>query len=346
MTKIIKIGNTQIGGGSPILIQSMTNVDTADVSKVVSQIKSLERAGCDIVRVSVYNETCANALPDIKDKINIPLVADIHFDYKLAIMSMEKGADKIRINPGNIGSDDRVKMVVECAKAHGVPIRIGVNSGSLPKDLLEQYGVTPKAMVEAALRHIKLVESFGFTNIVVSLKSSSVVKTIEGCRQLDMVCDYPQHIGVTEAGSQRQGIIKAAIGIGSLLYDGIGDTIRVSISEEPEQEIYAANDILNALDIRHIGINVVSCPTCGRKGLDVQGLANRIKEKYQNERKYLKVAVMGCVVNGPGEAKDADIGIAGGKEHSLIFIKNEKPIKVDNNDAFDILCTQIDLLLK
>lgn len=345
MTKSIKIGNTTIGAGSPILIQSMTNADTADVDAVVGQIKELENAGCDIIRASVYDEKCAQALPAIKSKINIPLVADIHFDYRLAIASIENGADKIRINPGNIGSDERVKKIVDCAKSHNVSIRVGVNSGSLPKDLQEKYGHSANAMVEAALRHVRLLEGFSFTDIVVSLKSSSVVKTIDSCTQFAKASNYPQHIGVTEAGSSRQGYINAAIGIGSLLHQGIGDTIRVSISGDPLQEIYAAWDILNALDIRHRGINIVSCPTCARKGIDVEALSERIKQKYINESKYLRVAVMGCVVNGPGEAKDADIGIAAGKDYSVIFTKGEDQTKISNDVAFDTLCKKIDKLL-
>ncbi len=346
MTRIIKIGDREIGGGNPVLIQSMTNVDTADAEAVIRQIKGLEDAGCEIIRASVYDEKCADAVKKIKDKINIPFVADIHFDYRLAIASIENGADKIRINPGNIGSDERVKKVVDCAKAHHVPIRVGVNSGSLPKDLQSEYGHSAKAMVMAAMRHVALLEKFEFYETVVSLKSSSVVKTIESCLEFSKVSDYPQHIGVTEAGSSRQGFINAAIGIGSLLYKGIGDTIRVSISGDPIQEVYAAWDILNALDIRHRGINVISCPTCARKGLDVEELAEHIKQKYKNVSKYLKVAVMGCVVNGPGEAKDADIGIAGGNGFSVIFTKGEDQLKVKNEDAFKMLCEKIDELLK
>ena len=346
MTNIIKIGNTAIGGDNPILIQSMTNVDTADIDAVVAQINELERAGCEIIRASVYDKECALALSKIKERINIPLVADIHFDYRLAIASIENGADKIRINPGNIGSDDRVEKVVDCAKSHNVPIRVGVNSGSLPKDLQDEYGNSPKAMVLAAIRHVELLEKFGFYNIVVSLKSSSVLKTIDSCIEFSKVSDYPQHIGVTEAGSSRQGFINAAIGIGSLLHKGIGDTIRVSISGDPVQEVYAAWDILNALHLRHRGINVVSCPTCARKGIDVEKLAERIKHKYINETRFLKVAVMGCVVNGPGESKDADIGIAAGKDYSVIFTQGEKQMKVDNTKAFDILCEEIDKLLE
>lgn len=346
MTKIVKIGNSVIGGDHPVSIQSMTNVDTADVDAVVGQINQLEDAGCEIIRASVYDENCAKALPKIIERISIPLVADIHFDYRLAIASIENGADKIRINPGNIGSDERVKMVVDCAKSHNVPIRVGVNSGSLPKDLLGEYGHSAKAMVMAAIGHVELLEKFGFYDIVVSLKSSSVVKTIDSCVQFNKISDYPQHIGVTEAGSQRQGFINAAIGIGSLLHQGIGDTIRVSISGDPLQEVYAAWDILNALDLRHRGINIVSCPTCARKGIDVEELAERIKQKYINETKFLKVAVMGCVVNGPGEARDADIGIAAGKDHSVIFTKGEKQLKINNDDAFKILCQKIDVLLR
>ncbi len=346
MTKKIKIGSRAIGGGMPVLVQSMTNADTADADAVIKQINELEKAGCEIIRASVYDENCAKVIPKIKEKISIPFVADIHFDYKLAVAAIENGADKIRINPGNIGSDDRVKKVVDCAKSHNVPIRVGVNSGSLPKDLQSMYGSTPKAMVEAALRHVRLLEKFGFNDIVVSIKSSSVVKTIESCTDFAKVSDYPQHIGVTEAGSARQGFINAAMGIGTLLYNGTGDTIRVSVSGEPLQEVYAAWDILNGLELRHRGINVVSCPTCARRGIDVEKLAEEIKKRYINESRYLKVAVMGCVVNGPGEAKDADIGIAGGKGYSVIFSKNEKQLKVKNEEALNILCSKIDKLLE
>lgn len=346
MTRIIKIGDTKIGGDNPVLIQSMTNTDTADIQATVNQIKELESAGCEIIRASVYDQKCAKAFKEIKKQISIPLVADIHFDYKLAISAMENGADKIRINPGNIGSDERVKKVVDCAKAHKVPIRVGVNSGSLPKDLEKQYGHSAQAMVKAAMRHVELLEKFDFYDIVVSLKSSSVVTTIDSCIEFNKVSQYPQHIGVTEAGSNRQGFINAAIGIGSLLHQGIGDTIRVSISGDPLQEVYAGWDILNALDLRRRGLNIVSCPTCARKGFDVEALAERIKLHYINETKYLKIAVMGCVVNGPGEARDADIGIAGGKEYSLIFTGGEKQIKVNNDEAFKVLCTEIDKLIK
>lgn len=346
MTRIIKIADKKIGGDNPVLIQSMTNTDTADVHATVKQINDLERAGCEIIRASVYDEKCAKAFKEIKKHISIPLVADIHFDYQLAILAMENGADKIRINPGNIGSDERVKKVVDCAKAHNVPIRVGVNSGSLPKDIKQQYGHSAQAMVKAALRHVVLLEKFDFYDIVVSLKSSSVVTTIDSCVEFNKESEYPQHIGVTEAGSNRQGFINAAVGIGALLHQGIGDTIRVSISGDPLQEVYAAWDILNALDLRHRGINIVSCPTCARKGFDVEALAEKIKLKYVNETKYLKVAVMGCVVNGPGEARDADIGIAGGKEYSLIFSGGKKQIKVSNDEAFSVLCTEIDKLLE
>ena len=346
MTKVIKIGNAKIGRGYPVLIQSMTNADTKDADAVIAQVNELEAAGCEIIRASVYDEACAKAFRKIKDNINIPLVADIHFDYRLAIAAIENGADKIRINPGNIGSDERVKKVVDCAKSHGVPIRVGVNSGSLPKDLQDSYGHSAKAMVAAAMRHVELLEKFGFYDIVVSLKSSDVVKTIESCTEFAKASQYPQHIGVTEAGSSRQGFINAAIGIGNLLYNNIGDTIRVSISGDPLQEVYAAWDILNALNLRRRGINVVSCPTCARRGIDVEEVAERIKQRYINESRYLKVAVMGCVVNGPGEAKDADIGIAAGKESSIIFAKGEKQMKVDNENAFEALCGEIDKLLE
>jgi len=346
MTREIKIGSKIIGGGSPVLVQSMTNTDTADVEATVKQINELENAGCEIIRASVYNEDCALAFKKIKEQIKIPLVADIHFDYKLAIAAMENGADKIRINPGNIGGKDRVKKVVDCAKSHRVPIRVGVNSGSLPKDIIEKHGNGAKALVKAAARQVEMLEKLGFNDIVVSIKSSDVVKTIDSCLKFAKKYDYPQHIGVTEAGSARQGYINAAIGIGTLLYQGVGDTLRVSLSGDPLQEVYAAWDILNAVNLRRRGINIVSCPTCGRRGIDVEGLAERIKQKYAGESRYLKVAVMGCVVNGPGEAKDSDVGIAGGKEYSIIFSKGEKQQKINNDEAFSVLCEKIDKLLE
>ena len=344
-TREVRIGGVTIGGDHPIAIQSMTNTDTKDVDKTVAQILELEEAGCEIVRASVYDEACAEAIRQIKDKIHIPLVADIHFNHHLAILSMENGIDKVRINPGNIGGADKVAAVVDCAKMHHVPLRIGANAGSLSKEMVRDYGRTAKAMMESVKQEIKLLEEHHFYDMVISLKASDVKRTVEACTAFADTYDYPQHLGITEAGAGRAGLIKSAIGMGALLQKGIGDTFRISLSGEPTQEVYAAWDVLKALDIRKRGIDITSCPTCARSCVNVETMANRITEHYKGMGVPLNVAVMGCIVNGPGEASDADIGIAGGKTHSLIFKKGEILKKVSNDVALDTLIEEIDEMI-
>ena len=345
-TREIAIGPVKIGGGNPIAVQSMTNTDTADAEATVSQILGLENAGCEIVRCTANTEESAAAFAKIKEAISIPLVADVHFDYRLAVTAIEHGADKIRINPGNIGSKERVKKVVDCAKAHGIPIRVGVNSGSLEKELLKKYGSSAKAMAESALGHIKMLEDMGFYDIVVSLKASDVIKTIEACKAFDAVSDYPQHVGITEAGTLEQGLVKSAAGIGHLLLSGIGDTVRISLSADPAAEVRAAWDLLNALNLRHRGVEIISCPTCGRTCIDVTHLARLVREEFSDITEHIRVAVMGCVVNGPGEAKEADIGIAGGNGNSVIFKKGELIKKIANKDALGALREEIIEIIK
>lgn len=342
-SKKIKVGNIFMGGDAPVVIQSMTNTFTKDVDKTVEQILELEKAGCELVRVTVNNEDAARAIKKIKEKIHIPLVADIHFDYKLAIMAIENGIDKLRINPGNIGSEDKIKMVVEKAKEYNIPIRIGVNSGSIEKSILEKYGkVTADGMVESAMYHVKLLEKFNFYNIVISLKASNVQMMIEAYRKIAKLVDYPLHLGVTEAGTAFQGTVKSAIGIGSLLADGIGDTIRVSLTENPVEEIKVAKEILKVLGLRK-GLEIVSCPTCGRTEINLISLAKKVEEEFSklmNENlidENLKIAVMGCVVNGPGEARDADFGVAGGKGIGVIFKKGEIIKKVPEEKIIEEL---------
>ena len=318
-TREIKIGNLYIGGENPIIIQSMTNTPTEDVEKTVAQIKELEKAGCELVRVTVNTEKAAEAIKEIKKQINIPLVADIHFDYKLALKAMENGIDKLRINPGNIGDDEKVRLVVEKAKELNVPIRIGVNSGSVEKKILEKYGrVTADGMVESAMYHVNLLEKYGFNNIIISLKASNVKMMVDAYRKISELVDYPLHLGVTEAGTEFQGTVKSAIGIGSLLVDGIGNTIRVSLTENPVEEIKVAKEILKVLGLRE-GVEIVSCPTCGRTQIDLIGLAKKVEKEFGNIEKNIKIAVMGCIVNGPGEAKEADIGVAGGKRRGTFI---------------------------
>lgn len=329
----VKVGNRILGKGQEILIQSMTNTETANVEATVKQILELEEAGCQLVRMTINTEAAAMAIPKIKAQVHIPLVADIHFDYRLALLAMENGIDKLRINPGNIGSDEKIREVVEKAKEKEIPIRIGVNSGSLEKHILEKYGtVTAEAMVESALYHIHLLEQFSFFDIVVSLKSSNVPMMIEAYRQIHAHCDYPLHLGVTEAGTAFQGSIKSAIGIGALLVDGIGDTIRVSLTENPVEEIRVAKEILKVLGYRKEGVEIISCPTCGRTEIDLISLAKKVEEEFSKETKKIKIAVMGCVVNGPGEAKEADFGIAGGKGFGLLFKKGKIVKKVPEKE--------------
>ena len=324
--KQVKAGSVLIGGGAPVSIQSMTNTDTRDVPATLDQIKRLSAAGCDLVRVSVYDRACAGAVRALVDQSPVPLVADIHFDHTLAIASMENGIHKMRINPGNIGSAEKVRRVADCAKMHHVPIRIGVNAGSLEKDILAKYGgLTPQGMVDSALGHVKLLEEVGFDDIVISLKASDVPTTVEAYRLMNKVCDYPLHLGVTEAGLPGQGTVKSAIGIGSLLLDGIGDTVRVSLTSDPVDEPRAALEILRALGLRK-GIRFVSCPTCGRTQINVMGIAQRVTREFSDVELPVTVAVMGCVVNGPGEARDADIALCGGKDCGELFIHG-KPVK-------------------
>lgn len=323
-TKVIQIGNQKIGGGNEIAIQSMTNTRTEDVQVTVQQILSLEEAGCDIVRCAVPTMEAALALAEIKKQIHIPLVADIHFDYRLAIAAMENGADKIRINPGNIGSEERVRAVVDVAKERNIPIRVGVNSGSLEKELLDKYGhVTAEGLVESALQKTALIESMGYDNLVISIKSSDVLMCIRAHELIAKQTDYPLHVGITESGTLLSGNIKSAVGLGNILYQGIGDTIRVSLTGDPVEEIYSAKLILRTLGLKQGGITVVSCPTCGRTQIDLIDLANRVEEMVKNYDLDIKVAVMGCAVNGPGEAREADIGIAGGKGEGLLMKKGK-----------------------
>ena len=338
MTREVQIGKLKLGGGSPVLVQSMTNTDTRDTEATVAQIRALHDAGCDLVRVSVYDEACAEAVKTLTDRSPVPLVADIHFDYQLAIRSAENGIAKLRINPGNIGREDRVRMVADCAKAHHIPIRIGVNSGSVEKELLAKYGgPTAECLVESALGHARILEKVGFEDIVLSMKSSDVKLTIAAYRLAHERCGYPLHVGVTEAGLPGQGTVKSAIGIGALLADGIGDTIRVSLSGDPVPEAKAAWDILRALDLRVRGVQLIACPTCGRTCIPVAEIGKRVEEELADVTVPLKVAVMGCVVNGLGEGREADVGIAGGKSGGVLFVKGEEPRKVEGDLAEQLI---------
>ncbi len=337
-TKVVHIGNKVIGGGNPIMIQSMTNTPTEDVEKTVSQILALEAAGCDIVRCTVPNQEAADAIKSIKSRIHIPLVADIHFDYKMAIAAMENGADKIRINPGNIGSKDRIEAVVKTAKERNIPIRVGVNSGSLEKDLLEKYGgVTADGLVESALDKVNIIEEFGYDNLVISIKASNVMLCVDAHKKLAEKTNYPLHVGITEAGTLYGGNIKSSIGLGIILNEGIGDTIRVSLSGDPTEEIRTAKMILKTLGLRKGGIEVVSCPTCGRTKIDLIGLANDVEKMVQEFPLDIKVAVMGCAVNGPGEAREADIGVAGGIGEGLLIRRGEVIKKVPEAELISAL---------
>ena len=345
MTRQILVGGVPVGGGAPVTIQSMTNTRTEDVTATVNQILRLEEAGCQIIRVAVPDMAAAKAVGAIKARIHIPLVVDIHFDYKLALACVEEGCDAVRINPGNIGGEDRVKAVAEACKARNLPIRIGVNGGSLEKPLLAKYGgVTPEALVESAFGHIALLEQYDFHDICVSLKSSSVVTTMAAYKLMSEKSDYPLHLGVTETGTTRMGTIKSAIGIGGLLALGIGDTLRVSLSADPVEEVYAAKDILKALGMAANEPNLVSCPTCGRTRIDLIGLAHQVEDRLKEVHKPITVAVMGCVVNGPGEAAAADVGIAGGHGEGLLFRKGEIVKKVPQEQLVDELFTLIDQL--
>ena len=337
-TKEVKIGSVTIGGAHPVAIQSMTNTKTEDVAATVEQILRLEVAGCEIVRCTVPTMEAAKALKEIKKQIHIPLVADIHFDYKMAIAAIENGADKIRINPGNIGSEERVRAVVEKAKEYGVPIRIGVNSGSLEKPLLEKYGgVTAEGIVESALDKVHMIESMGYDNLVVSIKSSDVLMCVKAHELIAKQCPYPLHVGITESGTIYSGNIKSSVGLGIILHEGIGNTIRVSLTGDPVEEIRSAKLILKTLGLRKGGIEVVSCPTCGRTQIDLIGLANEVEKMVQEFPLDIKVAVMGCVVNGPGEAKEADLGIAGGIGEGLLIKKGEIVRKVKEEELLETL---------
>lgn len=345
-TRQIHIGDIPIGGGAPISVQSMTNTKTTDTEATVSQINALAGAGCDIVRLAVPDMRAAENLGNIIRRVNVPLVADIHFDYRLALEAIDQGIASLRLNPGNIGSEDRVRKVVEKAKAHRIPIRIGVNAGSLDKVLLEKYGgVTPEALVESAMQHIRILESMDFYDMKISLKAHDVPMTIAAYRLMSDTVDYPLHLGITEAGTANTGIIKSAVGIGALLAEGIGDTFRISLTGDPVTEVKVAREILKALGLRAYGATLVSCPTCGRTEIDLPAIAAQVEKKLSSVKKPIQVAVMGCVVNGPGEARDADVGIAGGKGVGLVFRKGEIIRKVPEGELVDELFKEIDRLL-
>ncbi len=342
-TRVVNIGGVKIGGGNSIAIQSMTNTPTQDPQKTVAQILALEKAGCEIIRCTVPDETAAKAISVIKKQIHIPLVADIHFDYKMAIAAMENGADKIRINPGNIGGREKLNEVVKVAKERNIPIRVGVNSGSLEKNLVEKYGgVTAKGIVESALDKVHMIEDAGYDNLVISIKSSNVLMCVEAHDLIAEAVNYPLHVGITEAGTLIGGNIKSSIGLALILSKGIGDTVRVSLSGDPVEEIKSAKTILRTLGLRKGGIEVVSCPTCGRTKIDLIGLANKVEEMVQDYDLDIKVAVMGCAVNGPGEAKEADIGIAGGVGEGLLIKKGEIVKKVPENELLSVLKYELD----
>lgn len=348
-TKVIKIGDRVIGGGNPVLIQSMTNTRTEDVKGTVEQIKRLTLAGCEIIRCTVPTLEAAKALTEIKKQITIPLVADIHFDYQMAIAAMEHGADKIRINPGNIGGKDRVKAVVDVAKEHSIPIRVGVNSGSLEEELLKKYdGVTAEGLVESALQKVHMIEDLGYDQLVISIKSSDVLMCVRAHELIARKTDYPLHVGITEAGTLYSGNIKSAVGLGIILYQGIGDTIRVSLTGDPIEEVKSARRILKTLGLRSGGIEVVSCPTCGRTQIDLIGLANQVETMVEEfPLDDVKVAVMGCVVNGPGEAREADLGIAGGKGKGILFRKGKIVKKgIPESELLDALRMELEVLLQ
>ena len=345
MTRQINVGGVLIGGGAPVVIQSMLNTKTTDVEGSLAQIKALKTAGCQIVRLAVPNQEAAKSFAQICKESELPLVADIHFDYKLAIAAAEGGAAKIRINPGNIGGEDRVEAVVAVCKEKKIPIRIGVNGGSLDKKLLEKYGhPTAEALVESAFQHLELLEKFGFYDSCVSMKSSTVPTMVAAARLFRSRCDYPLHIGVTETGPVRMGLMKSAMGIGALLLDGIGDTIRVSLTDDPVEEIYAAKDILKAAGLRKEGVNIISCPTCGRTQIDLIGLVNQVNEALKDCEKPITVAVMGCIVNGPGEAREADIGIAGGDGCGMLFEKGQQVEKLPYEQLLPALLERIEKL--
>ena len=341
ITKTVHVRGVPIGGGNPIPVQSMTNTHTDDVAATLAQLRRLQSAGCEIVRLAVPNRLAARALPEIRRGTDLPLVADIHFDYRLALAAVEAGFDKIRINPGNIGAPERVRMVADACRERGVPIRVGVNSGSVEKGLLEKYGLCAKSLCESALGHVKLLEDCGFEDICISVKASDAAMTVEANRLLSTLCDYPLHIGVTEAGTKERGILKSAAGIGSLLLDGIGDTIRISLTDAPEEEARAGGELLRALGLRQ-GVQFVSCPSCGRTEYDLIGTAKTVEARLRDKPWNITVAVMGCVVNGPGEASHADYGIAGGRSEGVIFKHGEPVARVASDRLADALVELIE----
>lgn len=343
-TRVVKVANIKIGGGNPISIQSMCNTDTRDAIATISQIKKLEDAGCEIIRVAVPDMIAAKAIKDIKKGINIPLVADIHFDYKLALESIKNGVDKVRINPGNIGSNENVQKVVDACKDKKIPIRIGINTGSLEKEAETKYGRTAQAMVESALKHIQILEKLHFYNIVISLKASDIERTVEAYRLLSKKVDYPLHLGITEAGTLNSGTVKSSVGLGIMLFEGLGDTIRVSLTGDPVEEVRVGWEILKSLKLRNRGVNFISCPTCGRTEIDLIGLANKVEKALIGIDKQITVAVMGCVVNGPGEAKEADIGVAGGHHQGVIFKRGIVLKTVPEEKILEELMTEINKL--
>ncbi len=342
MCREVSVGNVKIGGNNPISIQSMTNTDTRDAKATIAQIKRLEDVGCEIVRVAVPDMEAAKNIGEIKRNVNIPVIADIHFDYRLALEAIDQGVDGVRINPGNIGDIERVKLIVNKCKERNLKIRIGVNGGSLEKELLEKYGsATPEALVESALNHVKILEDLDFYNIVISLKSSDIYKTLDAYELISKKVDYPLHIGITESGSIKRGTIKSSIGVGALLLKGIGDTMRISLTGDPTEEVLVGKEILRSLDLLNDRIKVISCPTCGRCNIDLISVFNDVEEKINNMEKDITVAIMGCAVNGPGEAKEADIGIAGGKGEGLLFKKGEIVRKIKGNNLVEELLEEI-----
>ena len=340
-TRQVLAGSVAIGGGAPVSVQTMTNTDTRDVAATLDQIRRMADAGADIVRISVYDEACAEAVRALVDGSPVPLVADIHFDHKLAIRAIENGIAKVRINPGNIGGEANVRALADCLKQHRIPVRIGVNSGSIEKEILAKYGgVTPQGMVESGLNHARMLERAGYDDIVLSFKATNVRTMIEACRLAHQQTDYPQHIGVTESGTADVGVVKSAVGIGTLLMEGIGDTIRVSISGDPVQEVPAGLSILRACGLRSDFVEIISCPTCGRTCIDVEGIANAVRSATLGIKKHIRVAVMGCIVNGPGEAKEADLGVAGGRDGGALIVKGQPPRAV-RGDLADILIQEV-----
>ncbi|MFA6974068.1 MAG: flavodoxin-dependent (E)-4-hydroxy-3-methylbut-2-enyl-diphosphate synthase [Parcubacteria group bacterium] len=346
LSSVVKVGKVKLGGGNPVIVQSMCNTDTRDVAATVKQILALEKEGCEMVRVAVPDMAAAKAIGKIKKRIHIPLVADIHFDYKLALEVIAQGVDKVRINPGNIGSIEKIKAVVAACKQKKIPIRIGINAGSLEQDLLNKYGATPKAAVESALRHVRILEKLNFRDIVISIKFSDVPRMVEAYRMLAKKVKYPLHLGVTEAGTAFMGSLKSAIGIGILLHEGIGATMRVSLTADPVEEIATCWAILSSLGLRRRGPEMISCPTCGRTEIDLIGLAQKVEQELKKIKKPIKVAVMGCVVNGPGEAREADVGVAGGKGQGAIFVKGKVVRSVPENKILSELLKEIKKISK